>query len=136
MNNFYLICYSLYENVKNDRLHQEKYDNKNLDILHNMVGYIQKNYKNKITLEGISIYGNVCRSNCCKIFQSILNKSPISYLMEYRLDKSIKLLTNTSYSITEIALECGFNSSSYFTESFRKTLGITPTEYRKLYIKK
>lgn len=136
MNKFYLICYNLYENVKNDRLYQETFYNKNVDILHNMVGYIQKNYKNKVTLEEISASGNVCRSNCCKIFHSILNKSPISYLMEYRLDKSIKLLHSTSHSITEIALECGFNSSSYFTEVFRKTLGITPTEYRKFYIKK
>ena len=69
-----------------------------------MVGYIQKNYKNKITLSEIAVSGNVCRSNCCKIFQSLLNKSPITYLMEYRLDKSIKLLKISSYSVTEIAL--------------------------------
>lgn len=131
MSKFYWICSSLYKNLKNDKLNKEIYCNKNLDSLRNMVGYIQKNYKNKITLNEIASSGNVCRSNCCKIFQSILNTSPISYLLEYRLDKSIKLLHESSYSITEIALKCGFNSSSYYTESFRKIIGCSPSEYRK-----
>ena len=51
--------------------------------------------------------------------------------MEYRLDKSIKLLSIPSYSITEIALKCGFNSSSYFTEIFHRNIGCTPSQYRK-----
>lgn len=131
MSNLYSIFYSLYHNIKNSKDSQEYYYNKNLDSLHNMIGYIQRNYKNKITLKEIASSGNVCRSNCCEIFQSILNKSPISYLIEYRLNKSIKLLNDTSYTITEIALKCGFNSSSYFTEIFHKQLGFTPSQYRK-----
>ena len=131
MSNLYSIFYSLYNNIKNSKDSQEYYYDKNLDSLHNMIGYIQRNYKNKITLKEIASSGNVCRSNCCEIFQSILNKSPISYLIEYRLNKSIKLLNDTSYTITEIALKCGFNSSSYFTEIFHKQLGCTPSQYRK-----
>ena len=158
MANLYSIFYCLYHNVKNSKSSQEAYYDKNLDSLHNMVGYIQRNYKNKITLisflrtfrvfnvmvgyiqrnyknkitlKEIASSGNVCRSNCCEIFQSTLNKSPISYLIEYRINKSIKLLNNTSYTITEIALKCGFNSSSYFTEIFHKHLGCTPSQYRK-----
>ena len=131
MSNLYSIFYSLYHNIKNSKDSQEYYYDKNLDSLHNMIGYIQRNYKNKITLKEIASSGNVCRSNCCEIFQSILNKSPISYLIEYRLNKSIKLLNDTSYTITEIALKCGFNSSSYFTEIFHKQLGCTPSQYRK-----
>lgn len=131
MANIYSILYSLYHNVKNSKHTQEYHYDKNLDSLHNMIGYIQRNYKNKITLKEIAASGNVCRSNACEIFQSILNKSPISYLIEYRINNSIKLLNNTSYTITEIALKCGFNSSSYFTEIFHKFLGCTPSQYRK-----
>lgn len=131
MANIYSIFYSLYHNVKNSKYTQEYHYDKNLDSLHNMIGYIQRNYKNKITLKEIAVSGNVCRSNACEIFQSILNKSPISYLIEYRINNSIKLLNTTSYTITEIALKCGFNSSSYFTEIFHKSLGCTPSQYRK-----
>jgi len=71
------------------------------------------------------------RSSCCDIFQLILNKTPVSYLTEYRLEKSIELLNIPSLSVTEIALLCGFTGSSYFAEIFHKKLGCTPSQYRK-----
>jgi len=55
----------------------------------------------------------------------------VSYLTEYRISKSIELLADSSRSMTEIAWKCGFSGSSYFTETFRKRLGCTPTEYRE-----
>lgn len=131
MSNFYSILYVLYNIVKNNISSQEDYYNKDLIAMHNMIGYIQNNYKNKITLNDIAASANVCRSNCCRIFQTIINKSPIAYLMEYRLNESIKILNRTQCSIIEIALNCGFNSSSYFTEIFHKNMGCTPSEYRK-----
>lgn len=131
MSIFYSICHSLYENVKKDKIHKEIFFDKNLDAMHNMIGYIQQNYQHKITLSEIASAGNVCRSSCCEIFGLILHKSPVSYLTEYRLEKSIEMLNNLSYSITEIALQCGFNSSSYFTEIFHRNIGCTPSEYRK-----
>lgn len=133
MGNFYLIFYNLYENFKNNQNSKTNYYNKDLEALHNMIGYIQKNYHSKISLKEIAASGNVCRSNCCAIFQSILSKSPITYLTDYRLEKALKLLDNNSASITSIALQCGFNSSSYFTETFHKKLGCTPSQYKKKY---
>lgn len=131
MSIFYNICYNLYNNVRNSDTYVEIPKDKNLDAMHDMVGYIQQNYSNKITLNDIALSGNVCRSNCCKIFQIFLGRSPIAYLTEYRLEKSIEMLNNSSYSITEIALQCGFNSSSYFTEIFNRNIGYTPSQYRK-----
>lgn len=131
MSILYSICYNLYNNVGNSSTPIESSPSKNLDTMHDMVGYIQQNYYKKITLNDIALSGNVCRSNCCKIFQMFLNRSPIAYLTEYRLEKSIEMLNNSSYSITEIALQCGFNSSSYFTEIFNRNIGCTPSQYRK-----
>lgn len=108
---------------------------KKLETIHNMIGYIQKNYTEKITLQDISNYGKVCRSTCCSLFQTHLGKTPISYLTQYRLEKSLNLLQNSNLTITEISMKCGFSGSSYFTETFRKKLGCTPSEYRKKKIK-
>ena len=109
----------------------ESFLDKGIGPLRQIISYIQQNYSAKVTLNDIAIAGNVCRSNCCKIFQKFLNQSPIGYLTEYRLEKSLFLLKTTNYTITEIALQCGFNSSSYFTETFRKELNCTPSDYRK-----
>lgn len=96
-----------------------------------MIGYIQSNYKNTISLDEISEAGNVSRSQCCKIFKEIINKSPNDYLTEYRINKSVDLISSTNMKMTEIAYECGFNGSSYFAEIFKKMMGISPREYRK-----
>lgn len=57
--------------------------------------------------------------------------SPITYLTKYRIAQSIKLLTCTELTITQIAQQTGFNTSSYYTECFKKEMGITPLKYRK-----
>lgn len=125
------LCYRLHQDMKNNMSTNENTDNKKLESMHNMIGFIQKNYQRKISLNEIATAGNVCRSSCCEIFQLILHKTPISYLTEYRLEKSIELLNIPSLSVTEIALQCGFNGSSYFTEIFHKNFGFTPMQYRK-----
>lgn len=131
MSYIFSICSILFNNVKADITQCENLVDKNITTLHNMIGFIQENYSKKITLKDIAAAGNVCRSSCCEIFKTILNKSPFIYLTEYRLEKSTELLINSFYSITEVALQCGFSNSSYFTETFHKYLGYTPSEYRK-----
>ncbi|MGQ9491544.1 MAG: helix-turn-helix domain-containing protein [Anaerolineae bacterium] len=58
--------------------------------------------------------------------------TPIAYLNRYRIQQAKQLLTNTHKTITEIALEVGFSSSSYFSRIFRRKTGMTPEAYRRL----
>lgn len=96
-----------------------------------MVGYIQTHYQEKVLLEQIACAGAVCKSKCCHLFRDHLARSPIDYLTRYRLDKANHLLALGKDSITDIALECGFNSTSYFSETYRKVFGITPRVYQE-----
>ena len=95
-----------------------------------MIGYVQKNYPNKIFLKDISSAGNCCKTKCTSLFQKYLSTSPMLYLSHYRLEKSIFLLRNTTMSITEIAYACGFSNTSYFCELFRERYGTSPGKYR------
>lgn len=101
-----------------------------LTALHSMLGYLQKHFDEKITLQDIAAAGNVCQSNCCIIFNDYLHQTPIQYLIGYRLNKSTELLKNTTMNITEIAISSGFSGLSYFAETFRKHFGLSPSEYR------
>lgn len=101
------------------------------DTLHKMIGYIQSHYKEQISLEDIAGAGIVSRSQCCRIFKEIMNKTPNDYLVEYRINKSIDLLADSNKKITDVAYYCGFNGSSYFSETFKKVMGVTPRQYRK-----
>lgn len=129
---FFVLWKNLYENT----IKENGYDYSSIDPLNplkKMMSYIQANYQKKITLNDIAQAGMMCQSKCCRLFRENLRQSPIEYLLNYRIQKGIYLLEHTKQNITEIALECGFRGSSYFTEIFRKTNGVSPTEYRKNY---
>lgn len=99
--------------------------------LKTMISFIQNHYQEKITLNDVAESGMMCQSKCCRLFRDTLKQSPIEYLKNYRISRGIYLLDHTDMNITEIALECGFHGASYFTETFRKINGLSPTEYRK-----
>lgn len=110
---------------------QESGADTSLSIQKKMVSYIYEHYRNTISLNDIASSGNVSRSQCCRIFQKYLRQSPIEFLNSYRLETARYLLEHTTYSITEIALSCGFNHISYFSEMFRGKYGTTPRKYRE-----
>lgn len=100
-------------------------------IQREMVSYVFSHFAEPLTLEEIAAAGSVSRSKCCLIFKKYLGESPISFVNSYRLEKSCLELRNTERSITEIALRCGFNHSSYFTKMFQRKFGCAPSDYRQ-----
>ncbi|WNS41302.1 AraC family transcriptional regulator [Paenibacillus sp. MMS20-IR301] len=106
-------------------------DNQSWIILRNMTGFIHHHYASRITLDEIAAAGSVCRSKCCGLFDEYTGKTPNSYLVRYRIQKSCEMLAETNRSISEIAIRCGFQSASYFSYVFRNEIGLTPLNYRK-----
>lgn len=100
-------------------------------VLKNMIGYIQKFYREKITLADIAFSGSVGQSKCCKLFNKHIGTTPNIYLIQYRLHQSTWYLKNTDMTITETAQAVGFSGSSYYAEAFKKRYGKSPSEYRK-----
>ena len=60
----------------------------------------------------------------------------MEYIMSYRISRSLPLIASDKYSVTEIAQMVGFTGASYFTESFRKIMGKTPSQYKKEILSK
>jgi len=52
-------------------------------------------------------------------------------LLRIRIEKAKDLLKDTTLTVSDVALETGFNSSTYFTRAFKKWQNMTPSEYRK-----
>lgn len=102
-----------------------------LTAVRNMMGYIQQNYADEMSLADIASSGAVGISKCCKLFSKYFAQSPISYLNRHRLSKGAELISGTDKSITEIALAVGFGGASYFSEAFKRWAGESPTEFRK-----
>ena len=109
-------------NLKTDR---------NLLIFKKMLYFIQCHFNEKISLLQIAKSGGVGQSKCCELFNRYIAATPVNYITEYRISKSMDLLRNTDMSVTEIAFSVGFAGSSYFSETFKCRTGISPTKYRK-----
>lgn len=97
---------------------------------------IHKRYNEKLTLEDFSNEIYLCGSECCRFFKRHMGCSIFDYLIDYRIEKSIDFLICSDLPISQIAYDCGFGSTSYYIERFRKKTGKTPLEYRKEFIKK
>lgn len=96
-----------------------------------MLQWIHLNYGDPIRLEDIARAGQLSRSETCRYFKQIRRTTPMQYVLEYRIQRSLELLQLSERSITEIAYEVGFNSTSYYINQFRKTMNSTPLQFRR-----
>lgn len=95
--------------------------------------YIDTNYSKNITLDTLAEITHINKYYLAHSFANCLGQSPISYLTDRRLQASMELLINTNYSIAQVASSTGFSSQSYFSQIFKKEIGMTPQQYRKLH---
>ena len=101
------------------------------DYIQRICAFINQNYKRNITVDEIARQVSLNKNYMIRIFKKALGKTPIEYLIGARLFYSTNLLISTSLPISEVAYECGFNSSAYFTKTFKERYSITPLEFRK-----
>ncbi len=118
MINGFQLEYEQTEMVKSQRMKQ-------------MLNWIHLHYAEKILLGDISRAGQLSRSECCRYFKRILKKTPLNYVTDYRIQKSLVLLQQPESNVTDVAYQVGFNSTSYFIDKFRTSMNMTPLAYKK-----
>lgn len=98
--------------------------------IRSLLSFIHTNFSHPISARDIAASAHISQTECVRCFQAFLGESPYQYLMKYRLHASAALLTSTEHSITEIALDVGFRSSSSYIRYFKEVYGMTPLKYR------
>lgn len=93
--------------------------------------YIDKHFKEEITLETLSQISYLNKFHIAHAFKEYKGMPPISYVRQKRIEESQFLLTNTNISISEIASIVGFSSLSYFTQAFKRHTHLSPIQYRR-----
>ncbi len=99
--------------------------------LKRMLSYIRQNLSSRITLGELAAAAHISERECERCFRRQIGVLPFDYLLDTRLDRARRLLADTSRPVTEIALQCGFSTASYFTLCFRRKFGMTPTACRR-----
>jgi AraC-like DNA-binding protein len=114
------------------RCYSETPPEESLDLLRlgDAIAYSETHYAEKITLADLAQKAHLSARHFQRIFQECLGHSPIDHLLHIRIQKAAELLRHSKRTITEIAFDCGFSDSNYFTRQFRKITGQTPRQYR------
>jgi YesN/AraC family two-component response regulator len=101
------------------------------DAIFKSIGYIKKNYMNKLTLEEVADYVYLNPSYFSKIFKEELGYTFVSYINKLRVEVSKQLLLDPSVSLTDVSSIVGFDEQCYYTKVFKKLTGMTPGLFRK-----
>lgn len=122
-----LIAYCL----RNKSLYTE--NNLHNPIIERLVKHINECYSENITLRGSAEHLHMSESYLSRLFKNITGFSFKEYLTAIRIKRAKELLTTTQKNVKQIALECGFNDSNYFSKNFKDESGLSPLNYKKLF---
>ena len=120
----FIIEHELFHDINGS---QGKKINKNIN---DVMRYIDSNYMTDINVDNICKLFSFSSSHFSRLFKQNTGEAFSRYLSKVRLEHAIVLLSNTDKQIDQIAYECGFKSTSYFSYSFKKEFLVSPLKYR------
>lgn len=101
--------------------------------LQDVFEYVSKNYGSDISAADMAELCSMSYSYFSRTFKKIMKKSFSEYLTYVRISEAEKLLITSDMNITEIAMQVGFSTTSYFIQQFKNIKLISPKQYRKKF---
>ena len=96
----------------------------------NVLEYINNHFTEDISTQSLSQRFGYNETYFCRRFKEVTGITLMKYIQILRIELAQKLLKNTEKGIAEIALECGFTDISYFSNCFKRQVGLAPKEFR------
>ena len=105
--------------------------NKNIEMIKNGIRYIKDNYTQNISIDDVAQSTGYSKYYFCHCFKEITKYTVNSYINRLRVDMAYKLISEKGYSVSDAAVECGFDDISYFTKIFKKYTSKLPSHVKK-----
>ena len=105
-------------------------------LMDEAVEWLRAHYAERVRMNRLVSYMGYSRSRLFELFKRHTGLTPADWLARHRVKMARKLLETTSDPISKIAADCGFASSQYFNDVFRKQTGSTPSAWRKAHMPK
>ncbi len=103
--------------------------------LANAITFIENNYTSQIKNSQVAAMAYLSERHFIRIFKQFFKVTPTEYLILHRLEHACRLMNSTELTMTQIALESGFNDVAYFSRIFKARFGLSPKEFRKTIFK-
>lgn len=97
------------------------------------LGFIERNFRDEITADTLAHAAAMSKRNFYRLFRQAVGLTPNTHLKQVRLTRASELLRLSEATITEICYDCGFTDSNFFSREFRRTHGMSPTIYRRIW---
>lgn len=100
-------------------------------VLRRITDYIAAHLDQPLTLAHLAQEAALSEFHFARMFRHSVGMAPHQYVMQQRMNRARDLLSHTPLSLTDIALQCGFHSSSHFSNRFSQAFGLAPSVWRR-----
>ena len=101
-----------------------------------VLDWIENNYTDHVSLSELARVAGSNEKYLCRFFKEYTGNSPVDYINRLRVERACLSMAEGDKSITDAALDCGFNDMSYFCKIFKRYKGMTPREYCRRFEEK
>ncbi|WP_254656310.1 helix-turn-helix transcriptional regulator [Jannaschia sp. CCS1] len=95
-----------------------------------VLAFIRANLERTITLDDLASEAGMSPSHFSRLFKDTVGTPPMQYVMAYRIEQSLAMMTDQGRALGDIALACGFADQAHFSRSFKQLMGATPRQHR------
>ena len=93
---------------------------------------VEDRISEQTSLDDMAAAAGLSRHHFARQFRETTHESPYAFVLERRLSRAMELMTTTGRGLAEIAFACGFADQAHFTKQFKKRVGVTPAQYRRV----
>ncbi len=101
-------------------------------LMNKAIAHIDAHYTESLSLEDVCRISTLSKTYFCYLFKLITKKTFVEYITERRVQGAMGLLENTTLSIQAVSEQTGFHDAAHFSRTFKKAVGISPRDYRKM----
>lgn len=95
--------------------------------------FISHHYMNRLTLSQIAHTVNLSESTCTRLFKRVKGRTIVEHIQELKIGMACRLLLESDATISQVAMDCGFESIPYFNRVFKQIKTMTPSEFRRMH---
>ena len=96
------------------------------------ISYMENHYTENITIDALAEISHYSPRHFTRIFSETFHTTPLNYIIALRINHACSLLRESKLTMSEIAFQCGFSDSNYFSRIFKKKTGLTLRQFRGL----
>lgn len=134
--NLLLACSTFYHYLSTLRFLQQFREagtmNKQYDIISSAIHFMKENIEKKLSLDEIAKHVGYSTSHFLTLFNKRTGYSPLAYFNQLKIQQACQLLDFTNMKINQISYKIGIEDTYYFSRLFRKIMGVSPREYKKM----